>query len=43
MQDELDAVATTSDARTEELEKVTIKPKATGLTVQVLTLVWSPV
>jgi hypothetical protein len=36
------AAVSASDARTEELDKVVLKPKATGVSVQVVSLVWYP-
>jgi hypothetical protein len=46
MQAEFDAEVETAisaaDALAEQLETVTLKPKATGVTVQMLSLVWVP-
>jgi hypothetical protein len=45
LQDQLDsearAIATSSDALTETLDTVVLRPKATGVTVRVLSLIWT--
>ena len=46
LQDDFDAevekLASPSSVQTEELETITVKPKTTGVTVKVLSLVWVP-
>ncbi len=39
---EVEAASSAADALTEQFDKVILKPKATGVSVKVLSLVWSP-
>ena len=42
LQEDIDAIAFSMDAEAEELEKISVKPKSTDITLEIFGLAWMP-
>jgi len=42
LQEDIDAIEFSMDAKAEELEKISVKPKSTDITLEIFGLAWMP-